>query len=417
MVQEKLIIHNFGGIAHMELTFKRINVLIGPQASGKSLVVKLAYFFKGFFQGVYRSIQDGKDEEQIIEDFLARFSNCFLYRSGKQENFRIRYEIGAEYWEVFATSEMKTMFAASQGVELALRSAIGTYSRLRSALNEPHVAFGASLSNLHVQFADEYVDLIPKELLSEPIFIPAGRGFFTSIRSSVFSYFRDNRRFDPFFIDFASELESALRYSPPTSAQGDLTLKRFKSLFDQVLKGDFLFEGDEPYIVHPDGRQVHLSMTSSGQQEALPLLLLLKQFRTYSSLVGFSDPLFIEEPEGHIFPVAQKQVVHLMAHVFNRGRCQLFVTTHSPFILTAFNNLLEGGSALKRNPDRAEAILQIVPKEELLYIQDFAAYSLESGQATDMIDHENGLIHASLIDAVTEDIAMEFDQILDLKYD
>lgn len=416
MIQEKLSIHHFGGISEMELTFKRINVLIGPQASGKSLVVKLAYFFKGFFLGVYRAIQEGKDEEQIIEDFLERFSNGFLYRSGKHEDFRIRYEIGAEYWEVTGSSERKPKLAASEGVELALRSAIAIYARLRTDLNPNTGAFGSS-AGLLAPFTAEYLRLIPKELLGEPVFVPAGRGFFTSIRASVFSYFREKRRFDPFFVDFADELESALRYSPPTFAQGDPTEERFNALFHQVLKGDFLFEGDEPYIVHPDGRQVHLSMTSSGQQEALPLLLLLKQFRTWSRGIGTGDGLFIEEPEGHIFPVAQKQVVHLMAHVFNRGGCQLFVTTHSPFILTAFNNLLEGGSALERHPDRAEAILQIVPKEELLYIQDFAAYSLEAGHAQDMIDHENGLIHASLIDAVTEEIAMEFDQILDLKYD
>lgn len=417
MKQEKLIIRNFGGIAHMELEFKRINLFIGPQASGKSLVVKLVYFFKGFFQGAFRSILNSKGTEGVMDDFLARFSERFLSGSGVHDDFLIRFEIGKAYWEVVKAKEKKVDLKISDGVHAALLGVMDRYAQLRAELAENPGAFGASPIGLRAAFSAEYLRLIPQELIAQPVFIPAGRGFFTSIRSSVFSYFREKRRFDPFFIDFADELESALRYSPPTFADGDPTLARFESLFHQVLKGEYQFEGDEPYIIQPDQRKAHLSMASSGQQEALPLLLLLKQHRTYSSLVGNHDPLFIEEPEGHVFPIAQKQLVHLMAHVFNRGRSQLFITTHSPFILTAFNNLLQGGSALERHPERVDAITAIVPKEELLHIRDVAAYTLNAGHGLNMVDDEVGLIQAPMIDAVTEEIAMEFDQILNVKYD
>lgn len=417
MVQEKLIIRNFGGIAHMELEFKRINLFIGPQASGKSLVVKLVYFFRGFFQGAFHPILNSKGEEGVMDDFFERFSERFLSGSGVHDDFLIRFEIGEEHWEVVKAKEKNVDLKISAGVIAALRGVIDRYAQLRAELAQNPGAFGASPLGLRAAFSAEFLRLIPKELIAQPVFIPAGRGFFTSIRSSVFSYFREKRRFDPFFIDFADELESALRYSPPTFSQGDFTVDRFDSLFHQVLKGEYQLEGDEPFIIQPDRRKAHLSMASSGQQEALPLLLLLKQFRTYTSMVGNFDPLFIEEPEGHVFPIAQKQLVHLMAHVFNRGHVQLFITTHSPFILTAFNNLLQGGSALAQHPERADAIAQIVPKEELLHIRDVAAYTLNAGRALNMVDDEVGLIQAQLIDAVTEEIAMEFDQILDMKYD
>ncbi|MEK0188739.1 hypothetical protein [Microcoleus anatoxicus] len=38
---EKLTVKNFAGITDLELEIKRINILIGPQASGKSVCAKL----------------------------------------------------------------------------------------------------------------------------------------------------------------------------------------------------------------------------------------------------------------------------------------------------------------------------------------------------------------------------------------
>ena len=40
----KMIIKNFGPIKSASLDFKRVNVLIGPQSSGKSTILKIASF-------------------------------------------------------------------------------------------------------------------------------------------------------------------------------------------------------------------------------------------------------------------------------------------------------------------------------------------------------------------------------------
>ena len=41
---QKLTIKNFGPIKSASLDFKRVNVLIGPQSSGKSTILKIASF-------------------------------------------------------------------------------------------------------------------------------------------------------------------------------------------------------------------------------------------------------------------------------------------------------------------------------------------------------------------------------------
>ncbi|MBD2675649.1 AAA family ATPase, partial [Aphanizomenon flos-aquae FACHB-1416] len=43
---QKIIINNFGSIKYAEIEVKKILVLIGEQASGKSTIAKLIYFFK-----------------------------------------------------------------------------------------------------------------------------------------------------------------------------------------------------------------------------------------------------------------------------------------------------------------------------------------------------------------------------------
>ena len=43
---QKLIIRNFGPLENVELEVKDFMVFIGPQATGKSTIAKLVYYFK-----------------------------------------------------------------------------------------------------------------------------------------------------------------------------------------------------------------------------------------------------------------------------------------------------------------------------------------------------------------------------------
>ncbi len=43
---EKLLIHNFAGLKEVTIEVSPITGFIGPQASGKSVIAKLLYFFR-----------------------------------------------------------------------------------------------------------------------------------------------------------------------------------------------------------------------------------------------------------------------------------------------------------------------------------------------------------------------------------
>ena len=91
----------------------------------------------------------------------------------------------------------------------------------------------------------------------------------------------------------------------------------------------------------------------------------------------------------------------------------MVITTHSPYILTSFNNLLQAGQLLESGVNKKK-LFKIVPEFEVLKPGELNAYAFEDGDVTSLIDEETGLISADLLDQVSEEIAVQFDELLDL---
>ena len=49
----------------MDFDFKSINILIGPQGSGKSVTVKLMYFFKNFINEIVKNIENEESKRDL----------------------------------------------------------------------------------------------------------------------------------------------------------------------------------------------------------------------------------------------------------------------------------------------------------------------------------------------------------------
>ena len=50
--------------------------------------------------------------------------------------------------------------------------------------------------------------------------------------------------------------------------------------------------------------------------------------------------MVFEEPEAHLYPETQSDIVELIGLLANLYHNQIIKTTHRPYILSAFNNLL-----------------------------------------------------------------------------
>jgi hypothetical protein len=97
---EKLIIKNFAGIKEVEIEIKQINILIGPQASGKSVCAKLLFYFKNFAQEIWSTIENERTKRELDLGYVKTFEEYFPSDSWGDRDFFIRYEIADVFIEI-----------------------------------------------------------------------------------------------------------------------------------------------------------------------------------------------------------------------------------------------------------------------------------------------------------------------------
>ena len=249
-------------------------------------------------------------------------------------------------------------------------------------------------------------------------FIPAGRSFFANIHSNIFSFISSGIKLDPYLVEFGKIYETYFKRG--LGFNDNRPHPVINKIFEQILCGKYIDIDGEEFIELADKRRIKLPYSSTGQQETLPLILILSILSSYNDFFA-GQTFYIEEPEAHIFPVAQKQIVELITAVFNiTKKSQFFITTHSPYILTSFNNLLQAGNIFYNTKDnsRKEAVKKIITEEKILKPGEVNAYYISpGGSAENIIDPETGLIYADKIDKVSDELAMKFDDLLDIAED
>ncbi|SFO28380.1 Predicted ATPase [Chitinophaga sp. YR627] len=412
---EKVSIQNFAGIKSMDVEFKSINILIGPQGSGKSVTVKLHYFFRSFFHELERNIIIGKSKRELDRRHREKFITFFPKETWPNGNFKVSYSVnGFNISLEHLNNQIKFDYSEN------LKKAISRIRKVYADEIEKLAEEGARPLLRGFSLLMQIRELIRAELgdfsIHTQFFIPAGRSFYANIQKSIFSLLSDNTTLDPFLIEFGVEYEN-LKRSYDDSSLDKAAQKEFDNIILEVLKGDYVSEKDIDYLLHKDKRKVELSKASSGQQEILPLIVVLKALHNEQLSVG-GITIYIEEPEAHLFPNAQKAIVQLLARVFNNNssKFQIIVTTHSPYILSSFNNLLEAGRLTELKPEKNKAIAKIVPKAEQLKPGLLTAYSVNNGKKENLIDQETNLITQTVLDSISNDIAIEFGKLLDIEF-
>ena len=130
--------------------------------------------------------------------------------------------------------------------------------------------------------------------------------------------------------------------------------------------------------------------------------------------------IYVEEPEAHIFPSTQFELVKLFAWLSSDPLLGFswVITTHSPYILTAFNDLIKAGQIAAERPDKASEIEKIIPRQYWIKPGDFAAYAFDGkdGVLHPIMDPETKMINGDILDDISETISGEFGQLLEIQY-
>lgn len=450
---QKIIVENFGPIKHAEVELRDFVVLIGEQASGKSTLAKLVYFFNSLGNEftLIASKTKADDRTKLLEELARETTRKFARYFGFPpllSRFKIRF-----YFSVETDKYVELHLEQKSPKDFSVHS---TYSpEFNKGFND-HLTkmvkdFQAGSSEQYKIKGDEseeeksrkqlYQILMVKKTGDniynthfDPVFFPAGRTtsvqfselfkqtFYGAIVSkldstqSVFSMsdsilmreFLDRVAILKDFINPHKTFEVAYENFKMTGdTLNQEAIEFFLKTYSYILKGKYSSGGDgEKILYDSESHSIPIEQASSGQQESLRILQDI--FNTLVVEMGVFR--VIEEPEAHLFPKAQKYLIELLSLMINSTTSQLLITTHSPYVLSVLANLLYANKLLKLESATDVEIEQKSGISKLTWLSKdkFAAYTMDDGQARSIFDREQGMIDQNYLDQISEELGTEF---------
>lgn len=374
------------------MDLRRVNIIIGPQSSGKSTILKIACFC----DWMERQIELTQNPDKYCDSnfFIENLIGFHKLEGYLQQETYIRYENDAVSFD-YSEKNKKCTFKWNEAKRWK-------YKRTKIA------------------------------------YIPAERNLVAAIPN----WYQVNMNKDN-ILDFMKEWEFARKAFLKGEQILDLPVKYEYNAYNQ---------GDR--IKLENGKELDLTVASSGLQALTPLYVMLRYLTSEyykeahtnveqdmlrqnlhevvakecagltkgeqqniidTILTPHHTDLFVEEPEAHIFPSTQKSFVYSLVEMLN-GNVQhtCFLATHSPYILTAFNNIILAGETMAMSKEKADKVSVIMPKRQTLCYDEVAAFEMSNGRNHSIMDEEFRLISADAIDAASQEISNDFDYLLNI---
>lgn len=450
---QKITIRNFGPIKDAEIEITPLLVLIGEQATGKSTIAKLIYFFKSLssvFLGRYYSSPDIQID--LLNDVIITTRDKFFDFFGStypMNDFEIIYQYDINRIITLSLTAKKRLdvHLSDNFFEKRLRKKLmNTKKALFELRHEIEVEELLTkkfiLEHKQLSLLQEFSGIVNDifcNIHNDSSYIIAGRNatigysnFFEGMLAANLEKRLENMRSntnepkeqtieETLMLDFlqrvskmrqflnkSGDFEGVIRNAPKDKKE-ILTLAH--SLIQKIIRGNYTSGADEKIVVK-GGKYVYLKNASSGQQESIRILQ-----DAFIAINSDNNVLrIIEEPEAHIFPEAQMYLLQLLAMLLNnKEQNQIIITTHSPYILSVINNLMY---AYKVGQDSPDKVNKIVKKESWLSLEKVNAYMLTTANGAErIIDDELSMIKAERIDGVSEKLNEDYDKLLNIEYE
>lgn len=233
-----------------------------------------------------------------------------------------------------------------------------------------------------------------------PIYVPADRVFFATFSQSIFSLISSDIALPKWLIEFGAKFENARTH--------------IKELSIDFLNTRYQWKDGTDYIQASDQTTIKLSQASSGIQSIVPLLLVVQN--NTNSKKKYDDLFVIEEPELNLYPSSQKDLIEFIIERTKQSEDKLIITTHSPYLLTSIDNLIQAGNLVSEKPELKNKVEEIVSSTLWLNFENVACYYFSEGKSTSTLDNDLKSIGPSNIDDISEELSETFENLLTLRY-
>ena len=401
---EKLIVKNLGPLKEAVIEPRPLTIIVGEQATGKSLVAQLLYFFRG------------------LEEHFARIFNpelCSGENWPEQVIRKLLDDLRGVSFAYFANGTADIQYSFLQGNK-NLDWKVKIYSQNRRI--RPLKNLIEKLVSLAEIWTKNEENLGKYRIVSQ-IFIPTERSMFTRLINTEPSVLYAPYQPLPFrnFADILSKAikvyhdlypgrEGLIYFKEITETVNNDTIRRLRKVADYVLQAQeealrgrayIPSRGPQEWKWNIDHKKtIPIQATASGQMESWPFFVIAATFGAIVHQLNF----YFEEPETHLHPKAQVKIMEIIAYLVNHGHT-FTITTHSPYILYIVNNLIQRFISYKGKVPEGQVALD--PKH-------VCAYRF-TDKAEEIIDKDTELIDAEELERIADELGGEFDRLLELE--
>jgi len=405
-----LTIRNFGPIKDVTINLKKVNLLIGTQASGKSTIAKILSILNDFTLPMAKSI-----ERYLIDynlDFGVNKDTFIEYKTphtsitvkGKRIEHGLNDKLDEKRVKEFEQSLLGIGVNDENRFDRILIPLLGDTSDnpilhelLRNSEGRSHSSNGMASNekrkNVIKQFLSQH-DC--RTHLHNCVYIPAERNIVALIADNFFA-FGESLGLPQCIWRFGAKYEKA-RKSIANNASTRIPFIKDLKFRRTEIKDEILYQGSIN----------SLFQGSSGFQSSIPLALVCLHYQDV-----MNSFFIIEEPEQNLYPVTQYNLVKFLAESCLKNDNALLMTTHSPYILTSLVNLIQAHNSSSVKP---RSTAKIIPKKQWINFEEVSAYFIDEGISRDILDYEYKTIFAEEIDNASSDIAIEYGKLLNLAY-
>jgi predicted ATPase len=449
-MESTLTVRNFGPIKNATLNMRNVNVLIGPQASGKSTLAKLYTICKSpslyhqlendkfpiFFE--INDIEGNANFEKSVEKFkmslknfsILDFLNENTYIEFDSPSHKFIFENGTLFFEDKIDIQSSLEYCKDADFE-NLKIELNKLSEKLQRLNFTFRfnLFYSENHNLGDSFVDEFIKFshtfdidnfqfnkensrifiqsvksVKSEIFnSNALYIPSERTIINLMKQAAFSFQKAKVPLPGHLLDYAEIYVKAT-----TQIENyDLSFLKPGTTYKNQNGTDKIFFNEV--------QSINLTDSASGFQSVVPLLLPIVNEKK-DSFQNKHYSFVIEEPETNLFPKAQYELLKFLekdryddSGKIDQGIIHTY-TTHSPFVLTALNNMLYAFKKGSRSQYEStkEKISNIIPKENWINPDFFSAYEIKNGSALDIFNRDTGLIDENSIGIISDEIIEDF---------
>ena len=387
-----LMVSRLGPLTECEFSLgERMTVLIGPQASGKDTLARVACFSSG-----------------VADAALLAFNAFFIYSDTRDARrvcsveeyvYALEGELRREFYRLFRFADRGDDFRLAidygEGVSVTFKG-----DGLEVELSEGLMARVREWTKLFNLSEDGGTAL---ELVAESIWGTFGKGD-VGLLTGERVWVTGASSLDQADFEFLGLLWGADERSCARKSTG--TPRRPVQVIEELTKRAKSLLGDPELVkvVTELGLDHTLRLRASQGQSSLLRLLMVTQCYAAS---GHQLHLVLEYPEAFLYPDTQRLLTEYLA-LWCTGGNRCTVVTHSPYVLGSLNNLIEAGQKLvKEDAAKVLEVIRVFAKYGLsekycLAEGELTAYFVDGGKPVNAVDAESGLIQNELIDGASD---------------